>query len=435
MAFEDITQAAATSARSRYSGEGFRQEPDFREGTTTFEAAAVPVVAPASSESEATVTLGKRPPNLTYVFDDPAEGEPGRDRLVVHGLWELLLLVALGGAGYLLYAEQSSAFSGGGLSALLLQVTAIGLLAAGSAFALRAGAVNLAVGPIAVASALYFADNSGGGLLQPLLVVVGLTAVFGLAQGLVTVAFHVPAWAASLAGSVAVLAWIQQAQPASGPIYSAGSAVYWWFGGFCAFSVIASLVGVVPGLRRTFGRARPVSDPADRRGWTGAFIVLAATVVSAALAGVAGVLSASVGQSASASEGLLVTATAIGVALLGGTSAFGRRGGIFGTVLASGLFVVVSAYSDAAGLDWSPAALAAGALAIGLVATRLVEKFGRPSLGREPVEDDEGWLLRSHADSEAGWPNGRPYTPATPATTASGTLWASDDAWGTTDRR
>ena len=178
-----------------------------------------------------------------------------------------------------------------------------------------------------------------------------------------------------------------------------------------------------------------MSDPADRRGWTGGLIVLAATVVSSALAGVAGVLSASVSQAATPSEGLLVTATAIGVALLGGTSAFGRRGGIFGTVLASALFVVVSAYSDAAELNWSPAVLAASVLAIGLVATRLVEKFGRPSLGRELVEDDEGWLLRSHADPEAGWPNGRPYTPASPATTATGTLWASDDAWGTTERR
>ena len=63
MAFEDITPAEATSARSRYSGEGFRQEPDFREGTTTFEAAAVPVIAPVPSEGEPTVTIGQRPPN------------------------------------------------------------------------------------------------------------------------------------------------------------------------------------------------------------------------------------------------------------------------------------------------------------------------------------------------------------------------------------
>ena len=49
------------------------------------------------------------PPNLDYVFDDPADGEPGRDRMLVHGLWELVLALALAGVGYLLYRARASA--------------------------------------------------------------------------------------------------------------------------------------------------------------------------------------------------------------------------------------------------------------------------------------------------------------------------------------
>ena len=66
--------------------------------------------------------------------------------------------------------------------------------------------------------------------------------------------------------------------------------LYWWFGGFCAFSIVFGAVGAGAGVRRAFGRFRPVGDPADRRGWTGAVITLGATVASSVLAGVAGVL-------------------------------------------------------------------------------------------------------------------------------------------------
>jgi hypothetical protein len=72
------------------------------------------------------------------------------------------------------------------------------------------------------------------------------------------------------------------------------------------------------------------------------------------------------------------TLVGLAVALVGGTSAFGRRGGVFGTTLAALALVLFDRYQLVQG--WSIALLAttAAAIAGGLMVTRLVERFGRP---------------------------------------------------------
>jgi hypothetical protein len=162
-----------------------------------------------------------------------------------------------------------------------------------------------------------------------------------------------------------------------------------------------------------------------------AVIALGATVVSTILAGVGGMLTVTVTHDVSASSGLEMTALALGVALLGGTSAFGRRGGIFGTVLAVGLLTVVDAYGRATGRDWSIAAMAAIAVGIGLVVTRLVERFGRPEPARDEDTDEQDWAPKVHAAAPGAWQ----AAPSTATTTTPGGLWASDEAWGSSDRR
>src|SRR6185312_1199243 len=136
---------------SRYRGEpGFRDEPDFRSGGVPEDAPSVSsIYSPGSypvddygpaSESTLTIASNRRSTpsaaQLDGVFDDPEHGDPGRDRMGVHLLWELLL-----------FAVE------------------VGLLAVGTGLSLRANSVNLAVGPIAYAAALFFADRSDKGLL------------------------------------------------------------------------------------------------------------------------------------------------------------------------------------------------------------------------------------------------------------------------------
>jgi ribose/xylose/arabinose/galactoside ABC-type transport system permease subunit len=312
--------------------EGFREfgseyVPARRE-TATFEVSSSPPVVGVTDESTLAMANRVPPPNLDLVFDDPADGEPGRDRMIVHGLWELVLAIGLAVVGFLLYQAEASAFSAGGLRTLLLNTTVLGLVAAASAIALRAGAPNLAVGAVAVTAAVYYGQHSGAGIQRTWLIILGVAAAVGLVQGLVVVGLHVPAWATSLAVGLGVFAWATEQGPATFTGgYDPGPHAYYWFGGFCAISLVASVVGLVPTVRRAVGRFRPVADPARRRGVVAGLIVIGATVGSTLLAAVGGVLSVLVAHRAQPSDGIALTALALGVALLGGRAPSGGAAG------------------------------------------------------------------------------------------------------------
>jgi hypothetical protein len=168
-----------------------------------------------------------------------------------------------------------------------------------------------------------------------------------------------------------------------------------------------------------------------------AVIAVAATVASAVLAGLGGVLAVTLTHQVAASDGLDLTALAVGAALLGGTSAFGRRGGVFGTVFAVGLLTIANQYLTVTNRAWSTAALGAVALGVGLAVTRLVERFGRPDQGGSHADEEE-WAPAGHAVTSAGrsWQPAATTTTsgAIPAVTAGG-LWASDEAWGSVEQR
>jgi hypothetical protein len=90
------------------------------------------------------------------------------------------------------------------------------------------------------------------------------------------------------------------------------------------------------------------------------------------------------------------------------------------------LLTVIARYRTEAGLRWPVAALAAVAIGLGLVATRLVERLGRPRAVTTAADED--WVPLGQSAESRSWSS-------TAATTTPGGLWASDDAWGTADRR
>ncbi|MEH1013759.1 ABC transporter permease [Micromonospora sp. CPCC 206060] len=347
---------------------------------------------------------------LDDVFDDPAHGEPGRDRIAVHLVWEILLLIATAVLAVGLYRERPALFRGLELRTLLVAMVALGLLTLAAGLSLRTAAPNLAVGPIAVASALHFAEQADRGLSE----VVGwsslVAAVGGLALAVVVVGLHVPAWAASLAAAAGVVVYIER-RP--GPVLlqsdydPAGSALY-LVAGFAAVAVLGGFFGTIKAVRRSVGRFRPVGDPARRRGLVAAVLTTLALVVSTVFAMFGGMLLAANGSGpVTPTPGFDLTLLAFGASLLGGTSAFGRRGGVTGTLLA--VVLVTLAVRYAAERDWevSRYLVAGAALAVGLLATRLVESFGRP---------------RSAGERTARWTDGRASTdwslpPAAPANT------------------
>jgi hypothetical protein len=120
------------------------------------------------------------------------------------------------------------------------------------------------------------------------------------------------------------------------------------------------------------------------------------------------------------------------VALVGGTSAYGRRGGIFGTLLAVTLFTLLVRFGDAAHWRVSPLAWAAGTIALGLIVTRLVEALGRPRIQLEDEEDDEEQWAAGRSNNANGWanpPRQTGWSSQLPARSLDDT-WAGDERWG-----
>jgi hypothetical protein len=262
-----------------------------------------------------------------------------------------------------------------------------------------------------------------------------VAAGLGLVLAVIVVGFHVPAWAGSLAGALAVVVYIQQRSApvnVQGGYDPSGHALY-LFGGFAALALLGGLFGAIRTIRRSVGRYRPVSDPADRRGGFAAALGGTAIVASTIFAMLAGVLLAAGSTNPIApTTGFEWTGLALGAALLGGTSAFGRRGGIFGTLFSVALITLFVAYSDEQGWNVSLFAVAAVTMAVGVIATRLVETYGRPRYAGDADEQTD-----VDSPSTFGWTTDRPESwsstlPVQPTESRS-EPWSSD-RWGAGDR-
>lgn len=400
------------SDTSQYSGTGRHSDTSQHSGTSQYSGRFVSDgLAGEPEPAEPARRRAVPAAALEDVFDDPAHGEPGRDRIAVHLLWELVLLAAAGVLVFLVNRDFPEAIRGEQLDGLLVFGAAVGLLTMGAGITLRTGAPNLALGPVAVAAGLHFAEQSDRGVVAAMVPAAVVVVALGLAVAVLVAGFHVPAWAASLAAALAVVVFIQQR---TGPVevqggYDPTRHASYLFGGFAVASLLAGLFGTTKAIRRTVGRFRPVADPALRRGGVAATIVTLATIVSMLLAMLAGVLLAAGGTGpVPPTTGFEWTAVAIGAALLGGTSAFGRRGGIAGGLLAAVALSLFIRYADERDLDIALAAIGAVVVAAGLVVTRMVESYGRP---RSALDPDEDWGTMSDSGTLSDWDPPRPVPP------------------------
>ncbi len=312
-----------------------------------------------------------------------ADTDDGRDRLGIHIGWEIVLLLAVAVIAYLLYRLDPASLRRPALDTLLITGASIGLLTLGAGLTLRAGVPNLAVGPIALGAALHFAENGDQGLVRAAVPALIVAAAGGLIMAVLVLVLHVPGWAATLAAAMGVIVYnqLRTAPVTVQADYDPANQAFYLFGGFALLAVIGGALGTVMPIRRMVGQLRPAGDPARRRGASAVFPVIAALLLSSVFAVGAGVLMAA--QSTAPIQpgtGLEWTGLAFGAALLAGTSAYGRRGGIFGTLLAVAGLTLFLDYADRRDLDIALFAIAACAVGGGLVVTRLVETYGRPLL-------------------------------------------------------
>jgi ribose/xylose/arabinose/galactoside ABC-type transport system permease subunit len=360
MAYDDTTMRRPGESTGENDPAAYRRRVQFDDttgGTTLDQSLTAPVTAvPASLQDD------------------------GRDRLGVHLGWEVVLLVVAAVFGFLLWRESSAALQRPALDNLLVSGAAIGLITLGAGLSLRAGVPNLAIGPIVLAAEFQFAENGDKGILQALVPALIIAAAGGLIVGLLVLVLHVPGWAATLAAAFGVITFdqLRVAAVSVQGTWEPTDRAFLLFGGFAILAVLGGGLGAIGPVRRFFGRMRPTGDPAVRRGGAVALPVLLALIVSSVFAAGAGVILA--GNSADpirTGTGLEWTGIGLGLALLGGTSAYGRRGGIFGTLFAVTALALFLDYQTRRDLDISLFAIAGSVLMAGLVTTRIVESYGR----------------------------------------------------------
>lgn len=424
---------------SRFSGEAAYREDD-----------QITTLGDGSARGAGTDFAQPTRSQLDNVFDDPMLGEPGRDRVAVHLLWETVLLLFSIAVVFLLYGKDASALRGSEPRTTLVLATVVGVLALGAGLALRAAVPNLAVGTMGVAAAMLFAkraDDPGTSLTTAALFTLAVAVAAGLALAAMVVGFHVPAWAASLGVALAIMVWLdkQGAARVGDGVYRPERHGLYWFLGFAGIAAVLGLLGLARPIRRNFGRFRSVADPAQRRGVAGGAVAVVALVGSSTLAAGAGILLALQTRPVPAGDsGIALTGLAIGAALLGGTSVYGRRGGVVGTPLAVALLVGLLQLGEAYKWNLSPLAVGAAAILAGLIVTRLVEAFGRPQSDPEPNLSDEHFDIDEWRDEASAQTVAAPATPSEgwasesrtggwttqlPAN-ATGDGWGSDDRWG-----
>src|SRR5829696_2811477 len=295
-----------------------------------------------------------------------------RDRMWVHALWELMLAAGVVGAVLAVRAEDAAALRGDSLRDLLVLLAAGVLLGSGFALSLRAAVPNLAVGAVAVAA----------GTLTGWLVVergyelwVAVLVALGAALGLYAAVLSMGAGRSVLVeGGPDLRRW-------AWPLAA----------GAVALSVLGGALGLSPRLRAALGRYRPTGDAAVGRGRAAATTAAAALVGSTVLAAAAGLIIALRLRAVVPDDGLTLLAQAAGAALLGGTSAYGRRGGLFGTVLAAGLLQLAALWLGLVEAEpWTRPALLGAAILVGVLVGRLVEAAGSSRPPPEPLDEDDG---------------------------------------------
>ncbi|MGH8794606.1 MAG: hypothetical protein ACRDXX_18400 [Stackebrandtia sp.] len=342
----------------------------------------------ADPESDRTIRL----PIGIDADDDTA------DRLGVHFVLEALLAVGFAGALFAFYRLEGSPLTGAsGRDHVIAAIVPLLLVATATAISLRVSAPNLATGAIALTTGVLFAENSSRGVAPALLIALGAALGVGVVLTVLTIVLRTPGWLVSGAVAAAVLLWIAEhvnmSAAAIEPIGRLSTSDAWiWLIGAAALSVLGGTVGALRGWRERLGECRDAAVPPARR--TRATVMTTAWVLlsSSALAGAAGVwlmwLTADVSVVGRQLDPLLLTGFGVAAALLGGCSAFGRRGGILGTVLATGLLAVTLLHSEEAGWRLSPLWILLIATGVGFVATALVERLGRPKADGAEAEAD-----------------------------------------------
>lgn len=333
-----------------------------------------------------------------------------KDRLGFQFIWEAILLLLTLNALFLVYQRRDEVFGGDlsidalephltGLASLLLMVTGFGLT-------LRLGAVNLAVPATPMVAMAVPTLFVGSDPLVGLAFTAGLAVAVAILFTVLTVVFRIPPWLAGLAslvvlaGAFPALRELEDAIGGGEPATWSNPGGLWLFLGAAALSVAGGLLGLLPGVRERFSRVKGAADGTGDREAGSVFALLGGNVLALLLAAGGGFLAVvfRTGDeewlippgvfSLSGDTSIVLTAYVFIVVFLAGTSPWGRRGGVFGTVLALAAVWALGLFWGTLGdpyPDWT-GAVSAGLLLLGLFIAFGLDRLGRP---KEPAEPDD----------------------------------------------
>jgi hypothetical protein len=210
--------------------------------------------------------------------------------------------------------------------------------------------------------------------------------------------------------------------PGSATVTVADELVWLVVGAVMALSVLGGAIGLLPPVRRRLQACREAAAAPAGRDLSQALTTGAALLVSNLLAAGAGVLlvipSGRVAGGALLPAGTLAAlgiGLALAIVLLGGTSMWGRRGGVFGTLIAA--LAVFAAFAAFADLGWTAQGswIVVGALGLGFLVSWLVELLGtravRPA-PPPPVPAEEPAELAEPGSPEFASPEPAAVSPA-----------------------
>jgi ribose transport system permease protein len=288
----------------------------------------------------------------------------------------IFFAITAGSAGFL---------SGDNLLNVVRQTTVISVMAVGLTYTLSAGEIDLSIGSVVALSALVTAL-----LLErvpaPIAVlgVLGVGLAVGLVNGLATVKLRIPSFLVTL-GMLSVVAGIARAITHLQAVTVQNTSYIWIFGGgsigpvpvLVVWTLLALLVGHMFYRKTRFGGHLLATggnrSAAEAVGISTARIKVAALVISAMTAALAGMLYAGRLNGARYTLGEDDLLTVIAAVVIGGTSLFGGRGSAVGAVVGSLTVGLLNNGLILMGLDVPQQMIVRGLLIIVVVALSLRE--------------------------------------------------------------
>lgn len=271
---------------------------------------------------------------------------------------------------------------------VIRQTAIVAVLGVGMTFAIISAEIDISIGGIAAISGMLAAVTMATGLPWPLGLAVGIGTgvLFGLLNGVISVRVGIPSFLVTL-GMLGVTSGLALIVTATQPVRVTSDGFLMLFSGWVGpvpviviWAAIVAVVGHIVLKETEFGRhVYATGDDTEAARYTGintAKVRLATLTICGGTAGFAGMLLIARLSVARPTMGDPLMLPAIAAVILGGTSLFGGRGTIWGTLLGAFLMSLIDNGLVLHGFGSSHQELIRGAVIIAAVALREQEGEG-----------------------------------------------------------